>query len=172
MESLKFYSVRVNTSPIPGTCLSRLVDGFVCLDKDQAFRILDQHWLAALELQCVPCHRHSEKCHCCAIGFWKLRRMKRITALLIHPIAPSFEGRSASWVRKFPKGTKKTQCREWEKTRLPSFIHILFLEKYRIWPYSTTWFIKMKINPDSLIRVWNLLLTLLINQPSAAKNCE
>lgn len=123
MEPLRFYAVRVNTSPVLGTCLSRLVDGFVCLDEDQALRILDQHWLAALELQCVPCHPHSEKRHWCAVGFWKLRRMKRITALLIHPIAPSIEGRNAVWGRKFPKGTKRTQCREEEKNII-AFLHL------------------------------------------------
>lgn len=46
--------------------------------------------------------------------------MKRITALLIHPIALSVE---ASWVRKFPKGTKKTQCREQEKNMI-AFLHL------------------------------------------------
>lgn len=51
--------------------------------------------------------------------------MKRITALLIHPIVLSTEGRSARWVIKFPKGTKMTQCREQEKKKLPSFIYIL-----------------------------------------------
>lgn len=49
--------------------------------------------------------------------------MERITALLIHPIALSMEGRRASWVRKFPKGTKKTQRREHEKNMI-AFLHL------------------------------------------------
>ena len=63
MKPIRFSVVRVNTSPIPCTCLSGLVDGFVCLDEDQALRILDQHRLAARELQCCPLQHHSEKCH-------------------------------------------------------------------------------------------------------------
>lgn len=50
-----------NLRPFPGTCLSRFVDRFVCLDEDQALRILDRHRLAADELQGLPLHSHSEK---------------------------------------------------------------------------------------------------------------
>lgn len=47
---------------VPYTCLSWFVDGFVCLDKDEALYFQYVHWFPLYELLGWPFHLHSNEC--------------------------------------------------------------------------------------------------------------